>query len=200
MHRACCYGCCSFQHSHAHCNVATLSTLPLLTAVHCLYLASPPSISRSTWWQVQFPTQSCTLRCCHPVHLTPVYCCFHCLYLASPPSISNSHAHCNILPFSASISAHHFQPCMPLLSLQHMVAGAAAGTVEHTAMFPVDTIKTRMQALSHPGQRVGRCNGTRQKVWLRQRGRGSSGGSGNAIFYEEWAGAMGQGRRSRWGL
>ena len=35
-----------------------------------------------------------------------------------------------------------------------MIAGAAAGTMEHTAMFPIDTIKTRMQALSQPGQRV----------------------------------------------
>ena len=35
-----------------------------------------------------------------------------------------------------------------------MLAGAIAGTLEHTLMFPVDTIKTRMQALSHPGQRV----------------------------------------------
>jgi solute carrier family 25 iron transporter 28/37 len=39
-----------------------------------------------------------------------------------------------------------------------MLAGAVAGTLEHTLMFPVDTIKTRMQALSHPGQRV--CTGT----------------------------------------
>lgn len=38
--------------------------------------------------------------------------------------------------------------------LQHMLAGAVAGITEHTAMYPVDTIKTRMQALSHPGQRV----------------------------------------------
>jgi hypothetical protein len=38
--------------------------------------------------------------------------------------------------------------------LQHMLAGAAAGITEHTAMYPVDTIKTRMQALSHPGQKV----------------------------------------------
>jgi hypothetical protein len=44
--------------------------------------------------------------------------------------------------------------CWWLLSLQHMVAGAVAGITEHTAMYPVDTIKTRMQALSHPGQRV----------------------------------------------
>ncbi|KAL6745765.1 mitochondrial carrier domain-containing protein [Haematococcus lacustris] len=35
-----------------------------------------------------------------------------------------------------------------------MIAGAVAGTVEHVAMYPVDTIKTRMQALSHPGQRL----------------------------------------------
>jgi len=35
-----------------------------------------------------------------------------------------------------------------------MIAGSVAGIVEHTAMYPVDTIKTRMQALSHPGQRV----------------------------------------------
>ena len=37
-----------------------------------------------------------------------------------------------------------------------MLAGAVAGTLEHTLMFPVDTVKTRMQALAHPGQRV-RC-------------------------------------------
>lgn len=35
---------------------------------------------------------------------------------------------------------------------QHMAAGAAAGIAEHVAMFPVDTVKTRMQALGHPGQ------------------------------------------------
>jgi solute carrier family 25 iron transporter 28/37 len=32
-----------------------------------------------------------------------------------------------------------------------MVAGSVAGTVEHVAMHPVDTLKTRMQALYHPG-------------------------------------------------
>ena len=35
-----------------------------------------------------------------------------------------------------------------------MLAGAVAGTAEHIAMFPVDTVKTRMQALGHPGQQV----------------------------------------------
>ena len=43
-------------------------------------------------------------------------------------------------------------PCAP--RSQHMLAGAVAGTLEHTLMFPVDTVKTRMQALSHPGQQV----------------------------------------------
>ena len=38
--------------------------------------------------------------------------------------------------------------------LQHLLAGAVAGVAEHAVMFPVDTIKTRMQALAHPGQRV----------------------------------------------
>jgi len=32
----------------------------------------------------------------------------------------------------------------------HLIAGAIAGTVEHCGMYPVDTIKTNMQAL-HPG-------------------------------------------------
>ena len=35
-----------------------------------------------------------------------------------------------------------------------MAAGAAAGTAEHIAMYPVDTVKTRMQALAHPGQQL----------------------------------------------
>ena len=38
--------------------------------------------------------------------------------------------------------------------MQHMLAGAVAGMAEHSAMYPVDTIKTRMQALGHPGQQV----------------------------------------------
>jgi hypothetical protein len=29
---------------------------------------------------------------------------------------------------------------------------------EHVCMFPVDTIKTRMQALAHPGQQVSCCS------------------------------------------
>jgi len=34
-------------------------------------------------------------------------------------------------------------------SLLHLVAGATAGFAEHVCMFPVDTIKTRMQSLYH---------------------------------------------------
>ena len=36
-----------------------------------------------------------------------------------------------------------------------MIAGGLAGTMEHTAMYPIDTIKTRMQALGQPVQGVG---------------------------------------------
>lgn len=38
--------------------------------------------------------------------------------------------------------------------VSHMLAGAVAGVSEHVAMYPMDTIKTRMQALGHPGQRL----------------------------------------------
>ena len=37
-----------------------------------------------------------------------------------------------------------------------MIAGSLAGMAEHIAMFPVDTIKARMQAISTPGSQVGR--------------------------------------------
>lgn len=33
---------------------------------------------------------------------------------------------------------------------QYMIAGSIAGSVEHMAMFPVDTLKTRMQAITSP--------------------------------------------------
>jgi len=35
--------------------------------------------------------------------------------------------------------------------LQHLIAGAAAGTAEHCALFPIDTIKTNMQAYKPNG-------------------------------------------------
>jgi solute carrier family 25 iron transporter 28/37 len=35
-----------------------------------------------------------------------------------------------------------------------MIAGAIAGMGEHMVMYPVDTIKTRMQALAHPGMQL----------------------------------------------
>lgn len=38
---------------------------------------------------------------------------------------------------------------------QFMIAGSIAGSVEHMAMFPVDTVKTQMQAMgSHPAKSV----------------------------------------------
>ena len=43
-----------------------------------------------------------------------------------------------------------------MVRLQFMIAGSLAGMAEHIAMFPVDTIKTRMQAISTPGSQVGR--------------------------------------------
>lgn len=54
-----------------------------------------------------------------------------------------------------STSSEHYDG---LTFVSHMIAGATAGTVEHIAMYPVDTIKTRMQALAHPGQRLHRSS------------------------------------------
>ncbi|PON42496.1 Mitochondrial carrier protein [Parasponia andersonii] len=47
---------------------------------------------------------------------------------------------------------------------QFMIAGSIAGSVEHTAMFPVDTLKTRMQALSGSGSLPIRPVGVRQAL------------------------------------
>eukprot|EP00873_Tetraselmis_striata_P006082 jgi/Tetstr1/426346/TSEL_016658.t1 len=62
-------------------------------------------------------------------------------------------AHC-VVASSVSEAAE----CLPeydgLNLASYMAAGAMAGVVEHTVMFPVDTVKTRMQALSHPGQQL----------------------------------------------
>lgn len=52
----------------------------------------------------------------------------------------------------------------------HMVAGAVAGMGEHVAMFPVDTIKTRMQALAHPGQQLHTSVGRALSNVLRREG------------------------------
>lgn len=67
--------------------------------------------------------------------------------------------------------------------LTHMLAGAAAGMAEHTVMYPVDTIKTRMQALSHPGQQLHRSTVTRalQVVLKREGWRGLYRGVGAVV-------------------
>ncbi|KAI3427269.1 hypothetical protein D9Q98_007201 [Chlorella vulgaris] len=54
----------------------------------------------------------------------------------------------------------------------HMIAGAAAGIGEHVAMYPIDTIKTRMQALSHPGQQLHSSMATALRTMLRREGIG----------------------------
>ncbi|EFN56490.1 hypothetical protein CHLNCDRAFT_22033 [Chlorella variabilis] len=53
-----------------------------------------------------------------------------------------------------------------------MVAGAAAGIGEHVAMYPVDTVKTRMQALAHPGQQLHSSVVTALRNVLRREGMG----------------------------
>ncbi|KAG2485519.1 hypothetical protein HYH03_015791 [Edaphochlamys debaryana] len=54
-------------------------------------------------------------------------------------------------PPTTSSSESEIESYDGLSFVSHMIAGSVAGTVEHTAMHPVDTIKTRMQTLYHPG-------------------------------------------------
>ncbi|GIL48355.1 hypothetical protein Vafri_4625 [Volvox africanus] len=54
-------------------------------------------------------------------------------------------------PPGASTSAPNAGSYDGLTFVSHMIAGSVAGTIEHTVMHPVDTIKTRMQALHPPG-------------------------------------------------
>jgi Mitochondrial carrier protein len=54
-----------------------------------------------------------------------------------------------VTPLAAAPSARP-----PPARVQYMAAGAIAGIAEHVAMYPVDTVKTRMQALAHPGQQL----------------------------------------------
>ena len=61
---------------------------------------------------------------------------------ASGPRTPPSPARANHPAFAAH------SPGEDKLFYGHMVAGALAGTTEHTAMFPLDTIKTRMQTAS----------------------------------------------------
>jgi hypothetical protein len=73
------------------------------------------------------------------------------LAAASSPSASSArHAHAGVLfPHIDDMD----EEIVELLGHQKaMVAGAMAGVTEHVFMFPVDTIKTRMQALQATGQ------------------------------------------------
>ncbi|KAJ4847570.1 hypothetical protein Tsubulata_015393 [Turnera subulata] len=64
-------------------------------------------------------------------------------------------------PEIPELAAHHLHDGLPFW--QYMVGGSIAGSVEHMAMFPVDTLKTRMQALA--GAAAGSANvGVRQAL------------------------------------
>ncbi|KAK9833663.1 hypothetical protein WJX74_002192 [Apatococcus lobatus] len=86
--------------------------------------------------------------------------------------------HDNSQPASPEAAASAAEPEDVLTFRGHMVAGAVAGTAEHLAMYPVDTIKTRMQALSHPGQQLrGSTLARATKAVIRREGiRGLYGG------------------------
>ncbi|XP_039129662.1 LOW QUALITY PROTEIN: mitoferrin-like [Dioscorea cayenensis subsp. rotundata] len=59
--------------------------------------------------------------------------------------------HPELLPAATAATSENLQLSHDgLLFWQYMIAGSIAGLVEHTAMFPVDTLKTRMQAGSLP--------------------------------------------------
>jgi solute carrier family 25 iron transporter 28/37 len=57
-------------------------------------------------------------------------------------------------PLHAGSGGPHVHCGDGLTFWQHMLAGALAGTVEHLAMFPLDTVKTRMQAVPHGGASI----------------------------------------------
>uniref|UniRef100_A0A8D9AN98 Mitoferrin n=1 Tax=Cacopsylla melanoneura TaxID=428564 RepID=A0A8D9AN98_9HEMI len=49
---------------------------------------------------------------------------------------------------------------LPTTNVQsHMVAGAAAGVMEHCVMYPLDSVKTRMQSLTASSSELGRGMG-----------------------------------------
>jgi solute carrier family 25 (mitochondrial iron transporter), member 28/37 len=54
----------------------------------------------------------------------------------------------NTTTLSSSSSSSQQQTKSSMEYTQHMFAGAFAGTMEHTVMFPVDTVKTRMQLVA----------------------------------------------------
>ncbi|KAI8470861.1 MAG: mitochondrial carrier domain-containing protein [Monoraphidium minutum] len=84
-------------------------------------------------------------------------------------------------------AAAHLPPGGPSTSydglpfVSYMIAGSLAGVGEHVAMYPLDTIKTRMQALGHPGQRLHTSTLQALRAALRREGlRGLYAGVGAA--------------------
>ena len=71
---------------------------------------------------------------------------------------------------------------------QHMLSGAVAGTTEHLAMYPVDTIKTRMQASTSRIEFVGLLEAIATREGLRGFSRGAtavalSAGPAHAVYF-----------------
>ncbi|GMH09025.1 hypothetical protein Nepgr_010865 [Nepenthes gracilis] len=94
---------------------------------------------------------------------------------------------------------------------QFMVAGSVAGCVEHMAMFPVDTIKTRMQALGSCPIRFVGFRSALQSI-LKTDGpaglyrgiaaMGLGAGPAHAVYFSvyEFSEAAVERRRRRWGI
>lgn len=89
---------------------------------------------------------------------------------ASASAAAHSATHSPAAPAAAAAAAPVFLPHMDDLDEEiqamgfekAMVAGAAAGVTEHVFMFPVDTVKTRMQALQTAGEFRSQCAGGSQ--------------------------------------
>lgn len=97
-------------------------------------------------------------------------------------------------PMGAAAAATEFptdaESPAPALSMgKHMVAGALAGMTEHLAMFPMDTVKTRMQSYAHAGDgrvSLGRTITDLARARLLYRGVGAvalSAGPAHALYF-----------------
>lgn len=74
------------------------------------------------------------------------------VHLQSPKSLSCSERDIGSLPAKQQIMSVDAERIHDGLGFaQYMIAGSFAGMVEHTAMFPVDTLKTRMQVMREAG-------------------------------------------------
>lgn len=105
-------------------------------------------------------------------------------------SVSTSH-------YAPATVAQHKHPVFAAASVgeesfyKHMVAGAVAGTTEHTAMFPLDTIKTRMQTVVTPrGGGGGASGGSSARVGLMEAASASTTRTFRQILGKEGVGGL----------